>query len=84
LNLQIHNNIATRELGITDALKFEYCKFENYHFTVTVAKKKELMSDFFCDALEDKIVYMYHCRVGLFVLHPVADLHFLSVFNLGA
>jgi hypothetical protein len=30
LNLQVHtNNIATRELGITRALKFENCKFEN-------------------------------------------------------
>jgi hypothetical protein len=55
LNFQvlINNNIATRELGITGALKFENC-----HFTVTAAKKKidEFMSDFFCDLLEDKIV----------------------------
>jgi hypothetical protein len=38
------NNIATRKLGInTDALKFENCKFENYHITVQlVAKKWEL------------------------------------------
>jgi hypothetical protein len=27
------NNTATRELGITGALKFENCKFENCHFT---------------------------------------------------
>jgi hypothetical protein len=37
-----NNNIATRELGITSALKFEnYCKFENCHFTVTAAKENK-------------------------------------------
>jgi hypothetical protein len=30
------NNIATRELGITDALKFENC-----HFTVIAAKENK-------------------------------------------
>jgi hypothetical protein len=39
LNLQVStNNIATRELGVTGALKFENCKFENCHFTVSAAK----------------------------------------------
>jgi hypothetical protein len=32
----ITNNIATRELGITGALKFENC-----HFTVTAAKENK-------------------------------------------
>jgi hypothetical protein len=37
LNLQVPtNNIATRELGITGALKFENC-----HFTVTAAKENK-------------------------------------------
>jgi hypothetical protein len=47
------NNIATRDLVITGALKFE-----NYHFTVTATKEiNEFMSDvFFCDPLEDKVV----------------------------
>jgi hypothetical protein len=35
------NNIATRELRITDALKFENCKFENCHFTVIAAKENK-------------------------------------------
>jgi hypothetical protein len=33
------NNI-TREVGITGALKFENCKFENYNFNVTVGKEE--------------------------------------------
>jgi hypothetical protein len=33
--------IATKELGITGALKFENCKFENCHFTVTAAKENK-------------------------------------------
>jgi hypothetical protein len=35
------NNIATRELGNTGALKFENCMFQNCHFTVTVAKENK-------------------------------------------
>jgi hypothetical protein len=31
----------TRELGITGALKFENCKCENCHFTVTVTKENK-------------------------------------------
>jgi hypothetical protein len=39
---QVHtNNIATRELGITGALKFENLKFKNCHFTVTAAKENK-------------------------------------------
>jgi hypothetical protein len=43
LNLQvlISDNIATRELGISDALKFENFKFENCHFTVTAIKENK-------------------------------------------
>jgi hypothetical protein len=33
--------IATRELGITGALKFENCKCENGHFTVITAKENK-------------------------------------------
>jgi hypothetical protein len=38
---------------------------------------------FFCDPLEDKILYSYIVQ-SLFVLRPVADLDFVSVFNLWA
>jgi hypothetical protein len=42
LNLQVFtNNIATRELGITGALKMENCKFKNGYFTVTAAKENK-------------------------------------------
>jgi hypothetical protein len=55
LNLQgLGNNTSTRDLGITGALKFENC-----HFTVIAAKenKRVHVRFFFCDPLEDKIVY---------------------------
>jgi hypothetical protein len=42
----------------------------------------EFMSDFFGDSLENKIVHISFRVVGLFVLRPVADLGFVSVFNL--
>jgi hypothetical protein len=35
------SNVATRELEITGALKFENCQFENCHFTVTSAKENK-------------------------------------------
>jgi hypothetical protein len=35
------NNIATTELEITGALKFENCKLENCRFTVTAAKENK-------------------------------------------
>jgi hypothetical protein len=35
------NNTATRELEITGALKFENCKFDNCHFTVTIPKENK-------------------------------------------
>jgi hypothetical protein len=41
------------------------------------------MSDFFCDPLEDKIVYSFRVE-GLFVLRPVANLDFVLVFDLWA
>jgi hypothetical protein len=47
------NNI-TRKVGITVALKFENCN-------INVTAGKKLMSScsiFFCDPLEDKIVYI--------------------------
>jgi hypothetical protein len=37
-----------------------------------------------CDPLEDKIVYISFKVEGLFVRRPVADLDFVSVFNLWA
>jgi hypothetical protein len=81
LNLQVcTNNIATRELGIIGALKFENCKLENCYFTINAAKENKSIR-FFCDSLGDKIVFRIE---GLFVLHPVADLDFVSVFNLWA
>jgi hypothetical protein len=36
IELSSTNNIATRELGITGA-----CKFENCHFTVTAARENK-------------------------------------------
>jgi hypothetical protein len=33
--------IATRELGIIGALKFENCKFENCHFTINATKENK-------------------------------------------
>jgi hypothetical protein len=51
------NNI-TREVGITGALKFENCDIN-----VTAGKKiNEFMSDFLCDPLESKIVYIIQSR----------------------
>jgi hypothetical protein len=65
VNIIEANNIATRDLVITGALKFE-----NYHFTVTATKEiNEFMSDvFFCDPLEDKVVLISFGIEGLFVL----------------
>jgi hypothetical protein len=37
---------------------------------------------FFCNPLEDKIYYVLFGVEGLFVLRPVSDLDFVSVFNL--
>jgi hypothetical protein len=39
------------------------------------------MSDFFCDPLEDNMYISFNVE-GIFVLRPVADLDFVSVFNL--
>jgi hypothetical protein len=58
LNLQVPtDNIATKEPG---ALKFENCKFESCHFTLTAAKEDKLVhvQFFFCDSLENKIVFL--------------------------
>jgi hypothetical protein len=41
------------------------------------------MFDFFCDPLEDKIVYIIRVE-DLFVLRPVVDLSCVSVFNVWA
>jgi hypothetical protein len=35
------DNIVTRELAITGALKFENCKFKNCRFTVTAVKENK-------------------------------------------
>jgi hypothetical protein len=39
----LNHNIATRELGITGALKVENCEFENCHFSLTAAKENKIV-----------------------------------------
>jgi hypothetical protein len=59
------NNIVTRELGITGALKFENCEYENYQFTVTATKenKEVLVRVFLGYRLEDKILVIVHQKI---------------------
>jgi hypothetical protein len=49
------NNITKLKVSRNYWLKFENCN---------CMKKKEFMSDFFCDPLEDKIVYIIQSRMS--------------------